>query len=91
MHANAVNPHETVVRALDGHAHVTERLKRGQAVLAFQKSFHFGYAIREGAQHDRTVRHRLVARNADITGNRATGLKTERHLLFTVVCHVSLS
>ena len=88
---DAVNADKPRVRPFYGHPHVAERLQGCQAVLAFKEAFHFRDTVGKSTQHDGSVGNGFVARHAYLAGNPAAGLKTERYLFLTVVCHVSLS
>ena len=91
VNTDAVNADKPRVRPFNGHAHVAERLQGRQAILAFKEAFHFCDTVGERAQHDGSVGNGFVARYAYLAGNPTAGLKTERYLFLTVVCHVSLS
>jgi hypothetical protein len=45
MQADTVNGHAAVLRALDDHTHVTERLQGGQRIFTFEEAFDFGGAF----------------------------------------------
>ena len=90
VHADAVHGNAPLVRPFDGHAHLAKRLQGGEAVLPFQKALHFGHAFGQGAQHDRAMGDRLVARHANAPGHAATGRGPEGELavLLHLVFHL---
>ena len=91
VQTHTVDAHETLVGPLNGHAHIAEGLQSGQAVLAFQKALYFGDALGQRAQHDGAMGYGLIAGNADIALNRATGLCAVSHLLRGHGIGISLS
>ena len=61
VQANAMNGHATMMRALNHHAHVTERLQRRQGIFTLKETFHFGRTFSQRAEHDRAVGNGFVA------------------------------
>ncbi len=59
-----------VLAPVDAGAHQAQRRRRRQHILAFEEAADFGAADGEGAQHQGTVRDRLVAGHADRAGQR---------------------
>jgi hypothetical protein len=63
--AGAVHTDDIVLRALDAHAQRLQGGHRGEAVGAVEEAGRLGDAFGQSAQHQRTVRDRLVAGHAD--------------------------
>ena len=74
VQANAMDGDAAVLRPLDHHSHVAERLDGCQCVLALEEALHFGGAFGQGAEHDRAMGDRLVARYPDGSGQAAARL-----------------
>ena len=68
--AHALHRHDTRRRSCDRHTEGAQRAERGEAVLALEESLDVRRALRDAAEHQGTVRHRLVAGDAQAPARR---------------------
>ena len=88
MQANPVNGHATMMRTLDDHAHIAERLQSRQGVFTLEKALDLGGAFSQRAEHDRAVGDRLVARNANTPGEFAARISQKNQIIRVHSVHI---
>src|SRR5690606_30999331 len=88
VQADAVNGYPTMMRPLDNHPHVTKGLQGSQGIFTLEETLDFGSPLGKRAEHDRTVRDGLVARNPDTALDATTRLGKKDQIVVMHGVHI---
>ena len=77
-----------MMRPLDNHPHVTKGLQGSQGIFTLEETLDFGSPLGKRAEHDRTVRDGLVARNPDTALDATTRLGKKDQIVVMHGVHI---